>query len=51
MKKIFILSFLILSFVSKAQISITNITTPYTQDFNTLATSGTSSLLPNSWFF
>ena len=37
---------------SKAQISITNLGAPYSQDFNTLANTGTSnSSLPAGWFF
>ena len=49
MKRIFIIAFLGCFFVTKAQISITNIATPYTQDFNTLASTGTSSTLPTGW--
>lgn len=33
----------------KAQVSITSTATPYTQNFNTLITSGTSSTLPTGW--
>lgn len=33
----------------QAQVSITSTATPYTQDFNTLITSGTSSTLPTGW--
>lgn len=38
-----------LSIITSAQISITNIATPYTQDFNTLANTGTSAVLPAGW--
>jgi endonuclease I len=34
-----------------AQVNITNIATPYTQDFNSLASTGTSSVLPSGWLF
>ncbi len=37
------------SFYAAAQVSLT--TSPYNQDFNTLATSGTSSTLPAGWLF
>jgi uncharacterized protein len=46
----FIFSFL-LPFLCKSQVSILN-STPYTQDFNTLANTGTTnSNLPMGWFF
>jgi endonuclease I len=38
-----------LSIFTTAQVSITNIATPYTQDFNTLANTGTSATLPTGW--
>jgi uncharacterized protein len=44
----FIFSFF-LPFLGKSQVSITS-STPYTQDFNTLVNSGTSSILPTGWF-
>ncbi len=34
-----------------AQVSITNVGTPYTENFSTLASSGTSSTLPTGWLF
>jgi endonuclease I len=50
MKKILtILAFGLMIKQSIAQISITSLSTPYTQDFNTLAASGTSSALPVGW--
>jgi hypothetical protein len=42
---------IILAFESKSQISIPNTSFTYTQDFNTLANSGTSSALPAGWAF
>ena len=46
--------FLLIFFCSllvKAQISITILNTPYSQDFNTLANTGTSSAVPAGWAF
>jgi hypothetical protein len=37
--------------VAAGSISLTALGTPYTQDFNTLASSGTSSTVPNGWAF
>jgi len=38
--------------ILQAQVSITNVATPYSQDFNTLANTGTTnSTLPTGWFF
>ncbi|MBP6430200.1 MAG: endonuclease [Ferruginibacter sp.] len=55
MRKIFtVLAFLALSFVGVSQINITDINSTYTQDFNTLATSGTANAittLPTGWTF
>ncbi len=36
---------------TEAQISISTLGSPYTQDFNTLAVTGTSSTVPAGWFF
>ncbi len=50
MKKLFTLLFALLALTSMiAQISITNNSFSYAQDFNTLATTGTSSTLPTGW--
>jgi endonuclease I len=38
-----------LAIFTNAQIVITNTATPYTQDFNTLNNSGTSTVLPTGW--
>ncbi len=46
----FLLVFLY-SFSVNAQVSITAFNSPYTQNFNSLANSGTSSTLPNGWVF
>ncbi len=35
----------------RSQVSITALLTPYNQDFNTLATSGTSTAVPTGWVF
>ena len=52
MKKIYSLSFLlILTFLSFGQISITSLGTAITQDFNSLANTGTSSAVPSGWSF
>ncbi len=52
MKKIFTLLFLFAITINvKAQISITTTGVPYTQNFNTIATTGTSSTLPTGWAF
>ncbi len=49
-KTIFAASLLLLLITyTTAQVSITNTGTPYTQDFNTLAVTGTSSTLPQGW--
>ena len=40
---------LLMAMATKAQVVITSTTTPYTQNFNTLITSGTSSTLPTGW--
>lgn len=40
---------LLASSIVFSQVVITSTTTPYTQNFNTLATSGTSSTLPTGW--
>ena len=51
-KKILVLFFSIsCSLVSNAQVSIVNLATPYSQDFNSLASSGTSSTVPLGWAF
>jgi endonuclease I len=52
MKKIFTLILLFtIAFNVKAQISITATGVPYTQNFNTIATTGTSATLPAGWAF
>ncbi|UEG50205.1 endonuclease [Ferruginibacter lapsinanis] len=55
MKKIlhFVALFLtVLTFSAKSQVVITNTITPYTQDFNTLASTGaTGSAMPSGWTF
>jgi hypothetical protein len=52
MKKIYaIMSLLISSLAVMGQISITSTGIPYLQDFNTLASSGTSSTVPAGWAF
>lgn len=40
---------LLAAVATRAQVVITSTTTPYTQNFNTLITSGTSSTLPTGW--
>lgn len=40
---------LLIATCTQAQVSITSTTTPYTQNFNTLITSGTSATLPAGW--
>lgn len=40
---------LLVTTCTQAQVSITSTSTPYTQNFNTLITSGTSSTLPTGW--
>ncbi|MCX6317539.1 MAG: Ig-like domain-containing protein [Bacteroidetes bacterium] len=40
---------LLVTTCTQAQVSITSTTTPYTQNFNTLITTGTSSVLPTGW--
>ncbi|MEO6406012.1 MAG: endonuclease [Ferruginibacter sp.] len=50
LKKFTSLSLLIfICFCSSAQVIISNLATTYSQDFNTLALSGTSSTLPTGW--
>jgi endonuclease I len=52
MKKSFLLTFFIgLLNITFGQISITNLSSGYSQDFNTLDTVGTSSKLPTGWLF
>jgi hypothetical protein len=53
MKSISILPAVVLvsTLSSAVAISITGFGTPYSQDFNTLASSGTSSTMPADWFF
>ena len=52
MKKIYTLSiFLFFTFLSFSQVSITTLGTAISQDFNSLAISGTSSALPTGWSF
>lgn len=41
----------LLASVAPAQIPITSFFAPYTQDFNTLAASGTGSVMPAGWLF
>jgi len=43
--------FVLSTFSSALAISITGFGVPYSQDFNTLASSGTSSTTPGDWFF
>ncbi|HEX8460718.1 MAG TPA: hypothetical protein VF623_04790, partial [Segetibacter sp.] len=51
MKKTFLLIFLLLSLQKiNSQVSITNISSGYVQDFNSLASTGTSANLPQGWF-
>ena len=45
------LYFSLIAIFVKAQIIITNPAVPYTQDFNTLASTGTVSTTPTGWFF
>ncbi|HEY3441852.1 MAG TPA: endonuclease/exonuclease/phosphatase family protein [Paludibaculum sp.] len=50
MHKSFLVSLaLLLCSAAHAQVSLTTLGSPYTQDFNTLAASGTSSTLPSGW--
>ena len=52
MKKIFTLIILFaVAFKAQAQISITTLGVPFTQNFNTLATTGTSATMPTGWAF
>ena len=52
MKKFILVSALMLNVVFVwGQINLSTIGSPYTQDFNTLASSGTGSTLPSGWFF
>ena len=51
-KSIAVLIFVLVTFATVfAQVSLTSSGVPYTQDFNTLASSGTSSALPTGWAF
>jgi endonuclease I len=52
MKKIYsLVIFLLMTIITYSQISITTLGNAITQDFNTLANSGTSSVLPTGWTF
>ncbi len=52
MKKIyFSLIFIVFAFAVSAQISVTSTGTAFTEDFNTLANTGTSSTVPAGWAF
>src|SRR5687768_322030 len=54
MRSLFTLVFFLLCISTQtlnAQVSITNVGVPYNQDFNTLASTGTSSTLPTGWAF
>ena len=52
MKKIYsFLLLLIITVATYSQVSITNLGTAITQDFNTLVNTGTSSVVPNGWGF
>lgn len=51
MRIILFLLFITAATLGWGQISLTTIGTPYTQDFNTLVNTGTSSTLPAGWFF
>lgn len=44
-------SLLLFNFPGKAQVIINNLSSQYTQDFNTLASTGTSSTVPTGWAF
>jgi endonuclease I len=51
-KRLFLaISAILAGLCGQAQVSLTNIGTPYTQDFNTLAFSGAASTVPAGWFF
>ncbi len=50
MKVLSFLVFIVLAVTSFAQVPLSTINTPYGQDFNTLANSGTSGTLPTGWF-
>lgn len=50
MKVLLFLGFVFLATSSIAQVSLSTINSPYTQDFNTLANTGTSTALPTGWF-
>ncbi|MEO6231285.1 MAG: endonuclease [Ferruginibacter sp.] len=52
-KRLFFLisSIFVISFSLTAQLSITNTATPYLQNFNTLASTGTASTVPSGWEF
>jgi uncharacterized protein len=49
LRRLFFVFSFILPFLGNSQVSITS-STPYTQDFNALANTGTSSTLPTGWF-
>ncbi|TDH18374.1 T9SS type A sorting domain-containing protein [Segetibacter sp. 3557_3] len=51
MKKLyFLLGLVVFVLPATSQVSLTNLASPYGQDFNTLAATGTSSTLPPGWF-
>jgi hypothetical protein len=52
MKVLSLLVFVVVATASIAQVSLSTINSPYTQDFNTLASTGTSNtFLPTGWLF
>jgi hypothetical protein len=50
MKVLSFLVFIVVAVSSIAQVSLSTINSPYTQDFNALANTGTSTALPTGWF-